>query len=217
VNTKRSPTKIPKKTKTSGGSAKNEADGTEDKKQEFLPSPEWVGEMVVQILGANLHPDQRKKQTDTFLSRTGWDQRQADRVSAEDEAIQTYSTAMRRLERRGRVSPPPPEGVTPKERVSGHVTFERGCKLITGEERRDRAKEKYTIWREWEMGETDIWDGMPEIQHGFSLFHLAEANASYEKYFKKALADHKRRKKQNSRQKAKNSGQIPGGRRTKKS
>jgi hypothetical protein len=48
---------------------------------------------------------------------------------------------------------------------------------------------------------------MPEAEHGFSLYYLAEANASYQKYFQKALAWHKQQKKKKRPQKPKKSGQ----------
>ena len=173
--------------------------------------------MVVRILGSDLHPNRRTEKKDILLTSLGLDPRESARNSAVTEAINIYRAAQKELARRRRVPPPLPDGVTVKELERKHVTFERGCKLITGLEKRDRAEEKYIIWREWEMGQRDDWDGMPEAEHGFSLTYLAEANASFQKYFKKALAWHKRQKRKNGGQKLKNSGQKVAKGRTNKS
>lgn len=203
MSTRRTRAKPPKKPKTSAADSQTAKSEAGDKNLQPLPSAEWIAEMVIRILGDDLHPERRRAKRAKTRNVFQDLEDESTRNSAVCEALQIYRAAQQELARCKKVPPPLPLGLTTKERTSGHVTFERGCKLITGEERRDRAEEKYIIWREWDMGQTDNWDGMPEVEQGFSLTYLASANAAYEKYFKKALACHKRQKRKNSGQKGK--------------
>jgi len=185
-------TKTSSKRKAVPGGTRATKTEPEGKTPEPLPTAEWIAEMVMRILGDDLHPERsrarRGEKSDCFKEL-----RQATtRSSVVANVMNIYRAAQEELARRRRVPPPIPEGLTKKERETGHVTFERGCKIITGETRRDRAEEKYIIWREWEMGQMDDWDGMPEAEEGFGLTHLAEVNARFKKYFKISLASHKR-------------------------
>lgn len=191
--------------KTAGLSAQIATIAESEEPQNTLPPAEWVGEMAIRIL--DKHAD--LKSCSGTLPQTAVLANEIAHNAAVCEALNIYRKAQEELARRKLVMPPVPAGLTERELSSKRVTFERGCKLITGKTRRDRAEAKYMIWREWEIGMTGDCDGMPEVEAGFSLVQLAKANAAYRKYFKTAFDRHRCRIWPKGRHKSAISRQAP--------
>jgi hypothetical protein len=180
-----------------------------------LPSAEWLAEVAAGILSTYLDPMRKKTRFDADMD----DLLELDPDMmvrpAVDTALHLHRVAQEALARITMTPIPLPEGLTAKEKETGRVSFERGCKLITGEEVRKRALKKYNLWRDWDADLTDDWESlMEEKEKGFYVSQLAEKKAAFEKNFKKALALQKRQKASESGQTPKKSGQRARKRRT---
>jgi hypothetical protein len=118
-----------------------------------LPSAAWLAEMAARLRASG------HKFIDLHSGglNYGW-------VAAAEVALEAHKAAHHVLQREdwargttrridvqlGRLS----KELKPAERKTGFVTFPRFCKLVTGEDRRDRANEK---WRELSEHFADTW------------------------------------------------------------
>jgi hypothetical protein len=172
--------------KKTNGAVKTQPTGTP------TPSPEWLAEMGARILAAENFP-LIKASTEHMLGAG---------AEPEEVSLNIYSgmVAAYRLYREARrvldyISETDKALlVVPffslRERETGRVEFGRGCQLITGETKRQRAIQKYSDWAVT-VGIAPVIDGKPCPQpnkdSGFLTSTIVPAMMLYEDFSKKPL------------------------------
>lgn len=109
-----------------------------------MPPPEWLAEMTIRILGDKAGP-KLVKCTDILAV----DEHNEDFVggfeidAAMGRAMRIYRKAVERTLRANITPVGIPRFISPEEIADGKVRYDRGCELVTGDDKRKRAMAKF--------------------------------------------------------------------------
>jgi len=164
------------------------------KAKETMPSPEWLSEMAILLSGPDLLGRDRDRPLRAVELVNLRETLLAKMRSAVEFAHEFYRISQGHLRwEQERDSPVVlPSGLSKTDLKKGRVSFQKGCRLITGQKKTSRAIQNYLGWEEWRQGAEDNFGPVYGENDGFSTTEVADFSKHYKKTWKKAL-DAKRR------------------------
>lgn len=166
------------------------------KLKETLPSAEWLSEMAIMLVGRDLLNHSHRKIRSAFELINAREILLTKMRGAVQRAHEFYRISQDHLQRvQAKDSPVVlPSGLSKTDLKKGRVSFQKGCRLITGQKKTSRAIQNYLGWEEWRQGAEDNFGPVHGENDGFSTTEIADLSKRYQKTWKKAL-DAKRRLK----------------------
>lgn len=109
-----------------------------------IPTPEWLAEMTIRILGDKAGPKLVNHSDILAVDEHNEDfEGQFEIGAAMGRAMRIYRKAVEQTLRANITPVGIPRFISPEEIAEGKVRYERGCQLVTGDEKRKRAMVKF--------------------------------------------------------------------------